>query len=332
MHVYVLLIAFCFLAIGWFPPAKALAQLQVTLSPTKDNTLYESAAGDLSNGQGQYFFVGRTNQPSNSLRRGLIAFDIAGAIPAGATIQSVVLTLSMSQTTSAAQSVSLHRVTADWGEGTSIAAGNEGGGAPATTGDATWLHRFFDTSFWTNAGGDFLATPSAETSVSAIGIYTWGSTPEMVNDVQQWLDSAATNFGWLLKGNESTQPTSKRFDSRQNANQANRPTLTITYQPTLRVDDLQTLPERFELYQNYPNPFNPTTTIAFQLPNLKPRPHVTLRVYDMLGREVRTLANELLEPGFRTLKFDASDLPSGVYYYTLRAGSFVATRKLMVVK
>lgn len=309
--------------------SKGHSQVQVVLEPSKDNTLYESAAGELSNGAGQYIFVGRTNQPSNSIRRALLAFDIAGTIPPNSTILSATLTLSMSQTTSTAHTVTLHRATADWGEGTSIASGNEGSGAPSTPGDATWIHRFFNSTFWINAGGDFAATPSASLSVDAIGTYTWGPTPEMVNDVQQWLNSPSSNFGWLMKGNEAAAPTSKRFGSRQNLTAAARPKLTITYQPPVSVDEIQGVPRRFALYQNYPNPFNPSTTITFDIAE---RTFVMLKVRDVVGRDVATIVNQVLEPGRYVRQVTAEGWTTGVYFYQITAGSYRQTRKLLLVR
>ena len=112
--------------------AAPLAQTTADLSPLKDNTLYESATGALSNGAGQHFFSGKTDS-SALLRRGLITFDIAGSIPAGSTIESVTLTLNMSKTSSGTQTIELHRLLADWGEGSSDAPSNEGGGTSAAT-------------------------------------------------------------------------------------------------------------------------------------------------------------------------------------------------------
>jgi hypothetical protein len=122
-----------------------------------DNTLYEDPLGQLSNGSGQYIFVGVSNQPA--LRRATLRFDIAGSeIPAGSTIDSVRLTLHMSRSNAGPTTVSLHRLAAAWGEGASDASGPEGQGIGAAAGDATWIHTFFDTNQWTNPGGDF-ATP-----------------------------------------------------------------------------------------------------------------------------------------------------------------------------
>jgi hypothetical protein len=199
----------------------------VSLSPTKDNTLCESATGSLSNGKGQYFFVGRTL--SGSKRRAVIAFDVAAAIPAGATITSVRLTLSMSRTVADLEPVSLHGVLANWGEGSSDATANEGGCATSTTGDATWIHRFYNTERWTTAGGDFVATASASIVVGNEGSYTWGPTPELVGDVQRWLDQPGNNFGWVLIGNEAAIQTTKRFDSKDHVMASARPLLTVEF-------------------------------------------------------------------------------------------------------
>lgn len=89
------------------------------------------------------------------------------------------------------------------------------------------------------------------------------------------------------------------------------------------------LPKEYALLQNYPNPFNPVTVIRFEVPSSK---FVTLKVYDLLGREVATLVNEAKQPGTYDVTFDATNLPSGVYFYRLTAGEFVATRKLVLLR
>jgi glucose/arabinose dehydrogenase len=95
-------------------------------------------------------------------------------------------------------------------------------------------------------------------------------------------------------------------------------------------------PAGFRLGQNYPNPFNPTTTITFSIESVNGRvgepARVTLKVYDMLGREVRTLVNENLPPGSYDVTWDAVDMPSGVYMYRLRAGNFVDTKKMLLLR
>lgn len=87
--------------------------------------------------------------------------------------------------------------------------------------------------------------------------------------------------------------------------------------------------QEYQLEQNYPNPFNPTTNITFVLPKAET---VSLKVYDVLGREVATLVNERRDAGVYTVPFNAANLASGVYFYKLQAGSFSQTRKMMLVK
>jgi hypothetical protein len=91
------------------------------------------------------------------------------------------------------------------------------------------------------------------------------------------------------------------------------------------------IPGEFRLEQNYPNPFNPTTKVKFQIPNLKPQT-VSLKVYDILGREVRTLVNENLQPGSYEVTFDASGLSSGAYLYRLTAGGFTQTKRMVLMR
>lgn len=93
------------------------------------------------------------------------------------------------------------------------------------------------------------------------------------------------------------------------------------------------IPERFVLEQNYPNPFNPSTTIRFGIPaGIGQNDVASLRVFDMLGREVATLVNERLAPGMYSAQFETGGLSSGVYFYRLTAGHFVQTRKMMLAK
>ena len=96
------------------------------------------------------------------------------------------------------------------------------------------------------------------------------------------------------------------------------------------------LPSGLDLHQNYPNPFNPTTEIRYQIPEVGGRRsevgHMTLKVYDLLGREVATLVNEVQQPGEHSVRFDAANLSSGVYLYRLVAGGYMQTRKMIVAK
>ena len=212
------LLAFIFTA-----PQLATAQT-ASLAPSKDNTLYESANGSLSNGQGDGLFVGRAND--SRIRRALLAFDLS-SIPADATITGATLTLQCTKAGSNSPTdISLRRVSRDWGEGASNATGEEGTGAAAQSGDATWRHAFFNTVQWTTAGGDFSGTASATTAVGGAGSYSWSGSG-MVADVQAWLGNPASNFGWAMIGNETTDKSAKRFASSEAASAP--PRLQITY-------------------------------------------------------------------------------------------------------
>ncbi len=212
------------------------------LQPSKDNTLIQQADPSLqrSNGLGD-MTVGRTNQDGSgpttiSIRRGLLAFDIASQIPAGSIITNVVLTMRDVQGLNGDPTVELHRLLTNWGEGTSFQ--NGGQGALATNGDATWLYTSFNalspntSPAWTSPGGDFTSLSSGSAVIfDDLGggqLFSWSSStnPLMIDDVQFWLDNPASNFGWILIGDESRGQTAKRFTSRE---AAVPPVLQVTY-------------------------------------------------------------------------------------------------------
>jgi hypothetical protein len=159
----------------------------------------------------------------------LIAFDIAAGLPAGATVKTVTLTLTVSRTVAGDAEVGLHRVQTDWQEGTGDAPNNEGQGIEAGQGDVTWTQRVFGSQDWGNPGGDFAGGASAVVTVQGEAAYTWESTSQLVADVQSWLDDPAANFGWLVLGDESKAQTTKRFNSSENEDQATRPELMVVY-------------------------------------------------------------------------------------------------------
>ena len=210
-----------------FPSAPVIVSKTVVLTPLKDNTLYQTADGSFSNGAGIHIFAGST--ASSQLRRALIAFDIAALIPPGSTITHVTLVLHESQTIAGTESIELHRVTADWGQGSSDAGtARDGVGNPSQSGDATWIHTVFPDRRWSRPGGDFDATADSITAVGS-GDSTWGSSTAMIARVQDWLDHPSANFGWIVIGNEATSRTAKRFDSREVVPASTRPALTVDY-------------------------------------------------------------------------------------------------------
>ena len=208
---------------------------ETILTPVQDNTLYESATGHLSNGAGEWCFAGRTNQ--GFIRRALLRFDVS-AIPLGATVESASLKLTHTLGQPNAAAISLHRVLAGWGEGSSDAPNNEGFGADATPGDATWLHTAFDASLWSAPGGDFVSKASATALVGPdVGDYVW-SDALMASDVAVWVMDPASNFGWLLRADESIRfGTAKRFATRENLEPNFVPQLTIGWSVFGDLDD-----------------------------------------------------------------------------------------------
>ncbi len=99
------------------------------------------------------------------------------------------------------------------------------------------------------------------------------------------------------------------------------------YHKTINV--VTTPPDKFELMQNYPNPFNPATTISFLIPK---QSFVNLSVYNLLGERVEILINEEKLPGFYQVEFNANNIASGVYFYTLKSDNYLQTKKMVILK
>ncbi|HJN91366.1 MAG TPA: DNRLRE domain-containing protein [Dehalococcoidia bacterium] len=198
-----------------------LGSTTIALNPSADNTIYSEA--ELSNGAGQNLFAGRAN--TGNERRALVKFDLA-TIPAGSTIESVELSLTVNKTTVGDVPFTLHPLTADWGEGASDAAQNEGRGQAAQPGDATWLQRSTGQDLpWATAGSD-LANQSAAVTIGAEGAVSIESAG-LTADVQRWLEDPDSNFGWILLPDADGR-SAKRFGSREGNSP---PTLNVTFTP-----------------------------------------------------------------------------------------------------
>jgi len=184
--------------------------------------------------------------------RALLKFDIAGNLPANATIQRVTLTLTVAQSISVnASFFSLHRALQPWGEG-SKANGDSGG--LATSGEATWNARSYPATLWSVPGAtapaDYVAAASASQYVIAEGSYSFSSN--LLADVQSWFTNSAANFGWfLISEDEGTFDTFQRFASREDA--ANAPRLIIDYTLPPRPHVTLTPVADTSLFENAPD-------------------------------------------------------------------------------
>jgi len=188
----------------------------VSVTATRDATIYESDDGASANGAGRYLFAGRTNQ--NLSRRSLLYFDLNGLLPSGAEVTSVRLHLNLVQANPVglAWNVSLHRALSPWTTGATNPPDSEGQGAPTLAGDCTWIHSSSNGSgggvAWNTAGGDFRAQASASIATQALGLYTLTSA-QLLADVREFTNTPAANLGWFLLGDESSAGTARRFDS-----------------------------------------------------------------------------------------------------------------------
>ena len=174
------------------------ATTALVLTASRDTTLYQESA--VGNGAGEWIFAGATEPSKNdaAMRRALLGWNLS-TVPAGAVIASASVSLRMDRTISPSYSFSLHKMLANWGEGSANAGSQEGDGSPASATDATWLKPFFgQAGLWTTPGGDFSGAGSASLGVNASAAYTWNS-PGLAADVNAWLANPDTNFGWVLK-------------------------------------------------------------------------------------------------------------------------------------
>jgi spore coat protein A len=207
----------------------------ITINPVADTTIYQGVdpvTGEdfevNSCGAGSNVFAGNTND--GLTRRALILFDVAAAVPAGSTINSVTLTMEINRSGDNQDApMTVAPVTLGWGEGTVNCDSARGGGTglPAQTGDATWLDAMFQQVSWGSPGGARAGT-SATATIGTTGPAIWSSAA-MATDVQSWVDTPAGNAGWIVVGDESRASTTRRFFSREGRTP---PTLTIDFTPT----------------------------------------------------------------------------------------------------
>jgi hypothetical protein len=211
----------------------------IVFTATQDNTMYFNGNPGilLSNGAGDGIFVGRPGARGGVIQRGLLQFDLS-EIPAGSTITSAELSLSTTRIPRGGpvSTISVHRVTSAWGQGASNSFG--GSGATSEEGDANWIHSISPNISWTTPGGDFVASPSASFQApTALGRFTVPASVQLTTDVQLWFAGSADNFGWLLRGDELTDNSARKFGSSE-ATEGDVPTLTVTFTPPPSCDSI----------------------------------------------------------------------------------------------
>lgn len=213
------------------------AAITIAIPSVADTTLSENYP---SNNFGAMTFANAGTTQNFTKNRALFRFDIAGALPIQARIQSAALTLEVTRQPNAGYTLSdfsLYRVLRPWGEGNKLNAssGGSGQGSPATTNEATWYYRLaFTTNTWSAPGAaatnDYVPTASATQTIYDINNspYTFGSSPQLVADTQLWLDQPAVNFGWILiSQDEADNFTARGFGTRESGGFA--PKLELIY-------------------------------------------------------------------------------------------------------
>jgi len=216
---------------------------------TADTSLLEVSPSNNNGGQA-FVISGHIQNPFRA--RGLFKFDLAG-LPTNTVIQSVALELTVTRQPvdgHANAAFGLHRMLRPWGEGNKIAVvAFPGQGLAATGGEATWLHSFYPTNAWTEPGGapdvDFVSEESSFQFIYVVGeSYRFESTPELVGDVQGWVNNPPSNFGWMLIcDDESTPFTARHFGSREDPDAA--PSLVIEYLVPPRIGSVQRAGNQF---------------------------------------------------------------------------------------
>ena len=184
--------------------------------------------------------VGRVGEnDATPLRRSLIQFDLS-TIPSGAVIRNAFVSLYAFKVKYYDEvPVTLQRVTSGWVAGT-YNSGGSGHSSGMNPGDATWLNTSSPAA-WNTPGGDFIGAPSATAIVGETGLYSWSSS-QLTADVQAWIDGAAENFGWIVRGDEVTPHMVKEFASMDYFDSDLSPTLTIDFITVPEPTDLALAP------------------------------------------------------------------------------------------
>ncbi|MFQ5640078.1 MAG: DNRLRE domain-containing protein, partial [bacterium] len=307
---------------------------------------------DFNTGVTKFIRVGNDGKPNRRPNRSLIKFDfIDGLIMSGVTNASQIVKAELELYVFSSEDggeegldVDIFRVMKDWNEGdTDYAA--------AKTGEVTWNAARHDEVEWARAGAgrvnkDREEDPDDTQFIESRGRATFRVTFNVTTTAKAIFDDAE-NYGWLLQAQDEGKDTYFRIYSSEHRKKRRRPKLTITaivpsdglaksnlndHGSVLRQD--APVPAIFGLSQNFPNPFNPETRIEFQLPN---HSHVTIKIFNTLGQEIRTLVDAPYSSGYHSVRWDGTDrsgnqVASGVYIYKMTADDFHAVKKMSLLR
>lgn len=198
----------------------------------------------------------------------------------------------------------------------------------------------FTTTGWTTVySGTYKVTGSAGMKYISLTppYFYWNGTSNLLIDIcfnnerytnsSNVYSSTATNM--TVHQHQDLSSGDGCSDLIAGATQPTRPNICFLTQPYTGISNNKLVPDKYYLSQNYPNPFNPTTKIKYGLPKSG---FVTLKIYDLIGREIKTLVNEQLQAGEYLSDFNASEFPSGTYFYRLQTGNYTETKKMLLIK
>jgi hypothetical protein len=208
-------------------PHWANADVTLTLTGagvTSDTTIYSDLSNDNAGGT-PFNFAGQT--VTHGFRRTLLRFDLS-SIPTNATVVSATLTLQVTRVPGALGTVNhaVHRLTASWVEGTVV---GSGAGGQAIAGTTSWNSREHPSVPWTTPGGDFFPSASATATLAPVlGPVSWNGTA-LKADVQAWVTGSQPNYGWIIIGDETVNPSAREYAAKENTTPAIRPSLAVQY-------------------------------------------------------------------------------------------------------
>jgi predicted outer membrane repeat protein len=234
-----------------------------------------------------------------------------------------------------------------------------GGGVSVGNSDATLTHVTISGNTATTSGGGFLSTPYSNNKLTNSII--WDNSPESIFAfITTTISYSDIQGGWNGEGNIDTDPLFTDAGNGDHTLQPDSPCIdagtadldgdgieditdyvglapdmgAFEYGSTASVNDPNELPQKFALHQNYPNPFNPITTLRYNLPE---NGLVNITIYDIMGRVVKTLINGSQTAGYKTIQWNATNdrneqVSAGLYLYTIQAGEFRQTKKMVLLK